>query len=92
MLHHQVYFDKRLLFSLKLEEKFSANNFIRLKVVKISKPARYWWSSYVILAIQEAEIRRITEQSQPWANQFLRPYLKKTCHKKDWWSGLRCKP
>jgi hypothetical protein len=40
--------------------------------------ARHWWLTPVILAIQEAEIRRIMVQSQ----QFARPYLKNTQHKK----------
>jgi hypothetical protein len=35
---------------------------------------------------QEAEIRRITVWSQPWA-QFLRPYLENTQHKTGWRSG-----
>jgi hypothetical protein len=36
----------------------------------------------LILATQEAEIRRITVQSQPWANSLLDPILKKTIRKK----------
>jgi hypothetical protein len=39
------------------------------------------WLIPVILAPQEAEIRRIVVQSQP-GEQFLRPYLKNTHHKK----------
>jgi hypothetical protein len=35
----------------------------------------------VILATQEAEIRRIVVGSHPWA-EFTRPYLEKTHHKK----------
>jgi hypothetical protein len=35
----------------------------------------------VIPATQEAEIRRVTIQSQP-RQIVARPYLKKTCHKK----------
>jgi hypothetical protein len=30
--------------------------------------ARYWWLVPAILATLEAKIRRITVQSQPWAN------------------------
>jgi hypothetical protein len=36
----------------------------------------------VILATQEAEIRRITVQSQPWANSSRDPILKKPFTKK----------
>jgi hypothetical protein len=47
---------------------------------KIFGSARYWWHTPVILATQEAEIRRLEVRSQ-----FGRPYLKKTHHKK--WAG-----
>jgi hypothetical protein len=43
----------------------------------------------VILATQEAEIRRIVVQSQ-WGKQIERPYLENT-HKKGWWSDSRCR-
>jgi hypothetical protein len=36
----------------------------------------------VIQATQEAEIRRIAVQSQPWVNSSRDPILKKTHHKK----------
>jgi hypothetical protein len=36
----------------------------------------------VILAIQEAEIKRIEVQRQPQANSSERPYLEKTLHTK----------
>jgi hypothetical protein len=39
----------------------------------------------VILATQEAEIRRIAVQSQ-------KPYLEKPFPKKVWWNGSRCRP
>jgi hypothetical protein len=44
--------------------------------------ARCWWLTLVILATPEAEMGRISVHSQPWANTFLRPYLKNTQHKK----------
>jgi hypothetical protein len=37
--------------------------------------------SHVILATQEAEIRRIAVRSQPWANSLQDPILKKMHHK-----------
>jgi hypothetical protein len=46
----------------------------------------------VILATQEAEIRRIVVQSQPQANSSREPILIKTITKKDWQSdGLSSK-
>jgi hypothetical protein len=44
----------------------------------------------VILATQEAEIRRITVQAR--ANSSTRPYLEKTFTKKGWWRGSRGRP
>jgi hypothetical protein len=41
----------------------------------------HWWFMPVILATQEAQIRRIEVRSQPQTNS-LRPYLEKTHHKK----------
>jgi hypothetical protein len=44
--------------------------------------ARRWWLTPVILATQEAEIRRIAIRSQPWAlNSLWDPSLKKIHHK-----------
>jgi hypothetical protein len=56
---------------------------------------RPWWLTSVILAIEEAKIRRIVVRSQP--RQIVHktlsqkhPSQKKK--KKGWWSGSRCKP
>jgi hypothetical protein len=52
----------------------------------------------VILATQEAEIRRIEVQSQPRANSLRDPISKKKKKKKKpnpkqrWWSGSMCRP
>jgi hypothetical protein len=55
--------------------------------------ARHQWHTPVILATQEAEIRRIAVQSQPWSNSSQDPILKKTHHnQKGWWSDSRCRP
>jgi hypothetical protein len=40
--------------------------------------ARCQWLMPVILATQETEIRRVTLQSQTWANNSIRPYLENT--------------
>jgi hypothetical protein len=45
----------------------------------------------VILASQETEIRRIEVLSQP-GQVVHKTQLKKSHHKKDWWSGSRCRP
>jgi hypothetical protein len=45
----------------------------------------------VILSTKEAEIRRITAQSQLWANSSWRPHLKKTHHKKELVEWLKVK-
>jgi hypothetical protein len=43
----------------------------------------------VIPATQEAEIRRITVQSQPRQTVLKDPILEKPFTKKGWWSGSR---
>jgi hypothetical protein len=43
---------------------------------KKSSQARCWWPTPVILAIQKAEIRRITVWSWPWENSLWEPILK----------------
>jgi hypothetical protein len=46
-----------------------------------------WWLTLVILGIQEAEIRRISVQSQPL--QIVHETLSQN---RGWWSGLQCRP
>jgi hypothetical protein len=49
-----------------------------LLFLKERASARCRWLMPVILATQEAEIRRIAVQSQPWAINSVRPYLENT--------------
>jgi hypothetical protein len=46
----------------------------------------------IILATQEAEMRRIEVQSQPWQIVLWDPISKKPVTKKGWWSSSRCRP
>jgi hypothetical protein len=60
--------------------------------------AGHWWLTPIILATQEAEIRKIIVQTQPRQVIFKTLSQKKkkkrpTTHtNKGWWSGLRCRP
>jgi hypothetical protein len=53
------------------------------------RKAGRWWLTPVILAAQEAAIRRILIQSQPWANSLrnLAGKKKKKIRKRGWWSA-----
>jgi hypothetical protein len=48
------------------------------------KEAGHWWLTPVILATQEAEIRRIVVRSQFRANSLQDPISNKTITKKGW--------
>jgi hypothetical protein len=60
--------------------------------INSTNTARCWWLMPIILASQEAEIRRIEAQSQPWANSSWDPISKKPITEKGWWSGSRYRP
>jgi hypothetical protein len=47
--------------------KFAHINMVR-RYIKNRKQAGCWWLTPVILTTQEAEIRKIAVQSQPWSN------------------------
>jgi hypothetical protein len=55
---------------------------------KMTFLAGHWWLTPVILATQEAGIRKITVPSQP-EQIVLEIYLEKPITKKGWWSGSR---
>jgi hypothetical protein len=59
------------------------------KYIKKYFLAGHWWLTLVILATQQAEIRRIMVRSQP--RQIIRETLsqKIPITKKGWWSGSR---
>jgi uncharacterized protein (DUF305 family) len=50
-------------------------------IIEMTSSVRCQWLTPVILATQEAEIRRMEVRSQPWANSSRDP-IKKTHHKK----------
>jgi hypothetical protein len=47
------------------------------------------WLRPVILASQDAEIRKITVGSQPRANSLRDPILRKPFTKKGWWNDSK---
>jgi hypothetical protein len=56
-----------------------------------NKKVHPWWLTSVILATQEAGIRRIVVQSQPRQIVLRGPISKKSFTKKGCWSGSRCR-
>jgi hypothetical protein len=54
---------------------------VSISVLEKRKPGT-WWLMPVILATQEAAIRRIIVGRPAQANSSVRPYLKKTLHKR----------
>jgi hypothetical protein len=50
------------------------------------KKKKAWchWLTAIILATQEAQVRKTAIQSQPWANKFLDHISKKKFTKKGW--------
>jgi hypothetical protein len=54
--------------------------------------AGHQWFMPVILATQEAEIRRIVVRSQPGQIIPQDPILEKRFTKKGWWGDSRCRP
>jgi hypothetical protein len=61
--------------------------------IKKMQKARHWWLMSVILATQEAEIRRIPKSKSAQGNSLWDPISeKKTITKDGWWSGLRYRP
>jgi hypothetical protein len=55
---------------------------------KIHRKVGHWWLTPVILATQEAEIRRITVQKLAWENSSVRSHLKKPFTKKKKKKGV----
>jgi 4-hydroxy-3-methylbut-2-en-1-yl diphosphate synthase IspG/GcpE len=58
--------------------------------LKIAIVARHRWLMSIILATQEAEVRRITINPGKIVHETLSQ--KNPSHKKGWWSGSRCRP
>jgi hypothetical protein len=58
------------------------------KIKKQKHIARCWWLTPMILAPQDAEIRRIWVPRQPQANSSRDPISKTPITKKNWLSGL----
>jgi hypothetical protein len=55
-------------------------------IIKTELAARCWWAHICNPCYSEAEIRKITVQSQPQGNSLQAPILKIPNTKKAWWS------
>jgi hypothetical protein len=66
--------------------------YLSFYIIKNIYKAGYRWFTPIIVVTQEAEIRRISVQSQPGQIVPGDPILKKPFTKKGWWSGSRCRP
>jgi hypothetical protein len=86
--------EKRTFSSVFIPWNISTGDCCRLQLKnpwqKSKARARCWWLPPVILATQEAEIRRITVQGQP--GQIVHKTLSRKNTKKGWWNGSRCRP
>jgi hypothetical protein len=71
---------------------FGGKCFLNIFIIKFSNMAGCQWLMPIILATQEAEIRRIKARTQP--GQIVCETLSQKNHdkKKGWWSGSRCRP
>jgi hypothetical protein len=67
---------------------------IRLSLMKILRSAGCQWLMPVILTTEEAEIKKITVQSQSMQIfcRKLSQGKKNISLKRGWWSGTRCRP
>jgi hypothetical protein len=65
---------------------------VRVERYKKRKYGSCWWLTPVVLATQEAEIRRIVVQSQPGQIVLKNLSGKKPSQIKGWWSGSGCRP
>jgi hypothetical protein len=56
-------------------------------LLKAPPPARSWWLTHIILATQEAEVRRVVVQSQPRKIVYDILSQKYPMQNRGWWSG-----
>jgi hypothetical protein len=71
---------------------FLENQLLDFQQQKKKKKVSHQWLTPVILATQEAEIRRIEVHSQPRQMVYETLSQKNPSQKKGWWSGLRYRP